>query len=130
MALGWPVDNVLAEMRDIGVYREGVGVWDEQVEYYLLRYKIACRQILNEANTALACGHYLASIPSLNFVGKCHTVLVHATEDFVKVYDPNNGREDKKFYDFDSFEHLPVTYFTFLNDFRNIDRYGKVRDAD
>lgn len=49
------------------------------------------------------CGLYLVSVPSLNVEGVNHRVVVSVRETDVICYDPQKGREGKKYYSSDSF---------------------------
>jgi hypothetical protein len=43
---------------------------------------------------------YLATVPSLNVLGDNHRIVVKTVDNgVIKVYDPNKGREGKKYYD-------------------------------
>lgn len=44
------------------------------------------------------CGVYLVGTCSLNLPGKMHCVVVEASSDGYRVYDPNKGRQGKDFY--------------------------------
>jgi len=55
------------------------------------------------ANQFPVCGIYLVSVPSLNVDGVNHRVVVVVGESDVICYDPQAGREGKKFYSRDSF---------------------------
>lgn len=50
--------------------------------------------------TMLWDGHYVATVPSLNFEGGAHCVILgfSAVTGELKVFDPNTGRPGKKFY--------------------------------
>lgn len=56
------------------------------------------------ANQFPLCGVYLVSVPSLNVAGANHRVVVTVGEADVVCYDPQNGREGKKFYSMDAFQ--------------------------
>jgi len=43
-------------------------------------------------------GHYLASVPSLNFEGGGHYIIVRKDDFGMTIFDPNMGRPGRKFY--------------------------------
>lgn len=49
---------------------------------------------------------YIATVPSLNTVAGTHSIVIDATDNFT-VYDPNMGREGKKFYWYPELDGCP-----------------------
>ena len=48
---------------------------------------------------------YLATVPSLNLIGDNHIIVITTIKNgLIKVFDPNKGREGKKYYDSKSFK--------------------------
>lgn len=43
-------------------------------------------------------GYYMATVPSLNMEGESHVVIIYFSDFVERIYDPNEGREGKKFY--------------------------------
>lgn len=41
---------------------------------------------------------YLATVPSLNIEGGLHHILIDLSGDKIRVLDPNNGKEGKRYY--------------------------------
>ena len=43
-------------------------------------------------------GYNMIVVPSLNIIGDNHMIVVHTSDGGKLVFDPNQGRKDKKFY--------------------------------
>lgn len=88
MLLGVPVEEVLKVF-------PGDGMSTRELYDALDR----CRFLWNAFifGTLVCDGVYLMTVPSLNFEGGGHTILVEQAQRLI-VYDPNRGREGKKFY--------------------------------
>lgn len=114
MALNKPVDKVLSEMDKLGI-DTSTGVSSEAEAWYLMTKRIVTDRFMNRG-LGLAEGHYLFTVNSLNIVGLSHCVFVHIRDLEVCVYDPNNRKKDKKFYDFDDFNAMPAETITMLTD--------------
>ena len=41
---------------------------------------------------------YIATVPSLNNIGGTHSIVIDLRHDEMEVFDPQNGRLDRKFY--------------------------------
>jgi len=52
-------------------------------------------------------GHYIAMVPSLNNEGGTHYVVIRRDENGETVFDPNRGREGKKWYGEDG---VPISF--------------------
>lgn len=122
MALGLPVIVVINEMKQHGLYRDGTGCHEWQVQLYLMIYNIGTSCILNQEGFSLNYGLYLASVNSLNHIKKNHSILVRVYDNeegrtCVSIYDPNNGREGKEFYGIDDWESCQIQNVTYLNDY-------------
>ena len=115
MALDIPVDKVLKEMADLGL-DVSKGTNDFYIMKYLVRHNIAVETFMNRG-LGLGDGHYFFNVNSLNRMGLNHCVFVYIKNLEPKVYDPNNGKEGKKFYDIDDFTSMPSSRISRLIDF-------------
>lgn len=82
----------------------------EQVHAKYRTGNTSLRELMNELdipftsfdtcdNVALAdVGAYLVSVPSLNFQGGVHQLIIEVTEDDYFVIDPVKGRDDRLYY--------------------------------
>lgn len=92
MLLGAPVEKVLQAFP--GVPPEG-GMRQQDLFVALDRCGFEWNAFM--FGTIICQGFYLASVPSLNFEGGAHTVLLEYAQRLV-VHDPNRGRAGKRFY--------------------------------
>lgn len=88
MLLGVPADDVLKVF-------PGEGMSTRELYDALDRCKFVWNAFI--FGTLVSDGFYLMAVPSLNFEGGGHTILVEQAQRLV-VYDPNRGRDGKKFY--------------------------------
>ncbi len=92
MLLGVPVSEVIAIYGDGGM---------SNIEIHLALKQ--CRFVWNALvyPDLLWAGYYLVSTPSLNIPGGMHCVILESEEGdgIPKVYDPNNGKDGKRFYE-------------------------------
>lgn len=89
MILGHPVEDVLKIFGRIGCSTRDM--------YYALdRCAVWWNAFLFE-HTVLH-GHYIAMVPSLNNEAGSHYVVIRRDDDGETVFDPNRGRDGKRFY--------------------------------
>jgi hypothetical protein len=93
MIIDCPAASVIAELHQ--PYRDGDLTLREMLEHlgvkYTAFYSLDCPPLADE-------GVYLCTAPSLNIEGGNHQILIEVTDDGYFVFDPVNGREDRKFY--------------------------------
>ena len=94
MILSRPAEKVREEIH--AAYREGGISLGEVLDSYgvpFTEFKTAGRNNIDKP------GIWFVAVPSLNIVGIMHQVLVeYLPNESWAVFDPNEGREDKKFY--------------------------------
>lgn len=91
MIAGVSIERVLKITEDIGEPPFS----EETSMIGLTQLKVLPRRQLE--NQILHGRIYIADVPSLNFLGTMHAVVLDF-RDIFEVYDPQNGREGKKFY--------------------------------
>jgi len=93
MIVGRPSSEVIDELHN--PYREGDLTLREMLEYLGIQYtaffSVDCPPLAVE-------GVYLCTSPSLNIEAGNHQILIEVTDDGYFVYDPVQGREDRKYY--------------------------------
>ena len=93
MIVGRPADEVIAELHK--PYRDGDLTLREMLEYLGIQYtaffSVDCPPLADE-------GVYLCTSPSLNIEAGNHQILIEVTDDGYFVFDPVQGREDRKYY--------------------------------
>lgn len=93
MLSGRPVDEVIAIVHER--YRAfGLSLREMMTE---LGIEFQSFDTCDDNNLGLV-GAYLVHVPSLNFVGGNHQILIEITEDDYYVIDPVQGRADRKYY--------------------------------
>lgn len=88
MLMGVPVEDVIKAF-------PGDGMTWRELMFALDRCFMTWNAFL--FGTLVCEGYYLVSVPSLNFEGGAHTIILFQAQRLV-VFDPNRGREGKKFY--------------------------------
>ena len=89
MILGVPVADVVKVFGRIGCSTR-------ELYYALDRCALWWNALLYEY--PMLHGHYIAMVPSLNIEAGTHYVVIRRDENGETVFDPNRGREGKKFY--------------------------------
>lgn len=95
MVLGTKVDQVIAEFHEDWVNRES------DPARYLAAKGVAHAINCDPYDNCLNWGKlYLITVPSVNMQSSLHHILVDLRrgEDDVRVYDPNQGKQDKSYY--------------------------------
>lgn len=92
------------------------GIADLERNWILSKFGILTSEFQNISGVSVCAGSYIATVPSLNFPGKLHSVFVYANPESIQLLDPQNGRGEKKYYERDSFFTAPITGFTRLFD--------------
>lgn len=92
MISGFKLEDVLHIMEDIRKppYSE------HETMIGLVRLKVLPIQILGRVLKPFHL--YMAMVPSLNAIGVIHAIVIDVRDGNLKVFDPQNGRTDKKFY--------------------------------
>ncbi len=120
MAFGIPVDTVLSELATLGVSIKK-GMTDRMTSYYLMTKGVNSAPVFCGNSLGIIPGHYLASVPSLNFAGVCHSVFVHYnSEGEIRIYDPNNGRVNRKYWDIGDWGDMSISSFLHLEDYSDL----------
>jgi len=93
MLMGRPVEEVVEEFH----HSHFTGLLT--ITEYLHRNFITCSQMIAEPQTLLVGKAYLLAVPSLNYPGLNHCIIL-IIDDWNNefIFDPNQGREGKKHY--------------------------------
>ena len=99
MLLDIPVETVIEEFHDLYV--------DNQMnaDEYLELKGMSAYPLLSTYRQVLPGNTYLICAPSLNLEGATHEIIMDFRTEF-RVYDPNMGREGKKYYVWKNGENL------------------------
>lgn len=92
MILGIPVEEVIEEFHEDFFNR------DINVSEYLTMKGVRNKQLLALNDDIYTGRIYLLTVPSLNFPGLMHYMLMEVHENYYTLHDPNWGREGKKHY--------------------------------
>lgn len=89
MLLGVPVADVISVFGGEGMTRREMYHAMERCRFWwnALLFEYTCLH-----------GHYIAIVPSLNFEAEGHYVIILKDENGETVFDPNRGREGKRWY--------------------------------
>ena len=116
MAMDMEVDTVIKHCEDLGIDLTN-GMNDTVTRYVLMTLNIASYPFIAGDGVGILPGLFLASVPSRNFKGRTHSVLVHFSEGMIRVLDPNNERPNYLYWDEDSFGEIGISSFLRLDDF-------------
>lgn len=95
MVLGLPVEQIVEEWHQRFFDVETTGDWfDDALDFYGVEYSYPKRGDNIVPWQSLT----FAVVPSLNIQGTLHQILIHTSATDCTIYDPNNGREGKKYY--------------------------------
>lgn len=93
MIVGRPAKEIIEEMHQ--PYRDGDLTLRQMLERlgveYTAFFSLDCPPLADE-------GVYLCTSPSLNIEGGNHQILIEVTDSGYFVFDPVQGREDRKYY--------------------------------
>lgn len=93
MIVGRPAQEVIEQMHK--PYRDGDLTLRQMLERlgveYTAFFSLDCPPLADE-------GVYLCTSPSLNIEGGNHQILIEVTDEGYFVFDPVQGREDRKYY--------------------------------
>lgn len=92
MIINEPVEKVIEE------FHKDFFCHETSPSEYLTQKLIRNRQLL-ACDLNIFAGHtYLTTVPSLNYPGLNHYILIQQRRDHYNVFDPNMGRAGKKYY--------------------------------
>jgi len=93
MVAGLEVKEVINRLTD-SQKKNGVSLYEEQL--LLSKLGIEWNQFIYPKIVSF--GFYLITVPSLNFDGLLHRIVIESAPSGITVYDPNKGRDGAKYY--------------------------------
>jgi len=91
MLLGEPVEKVIAHAGDQGM---------STLETYAFLQKCGFTWNAMLLPSLIWDGFYIITVPSLNIDARNHAILMEVEGGTVKAYDPNNGKQAKRYYNY------------------------------
>lgn len=102
MLLNEPVDKIHKEFND---KYHSYDIWPDD---FLMGSGLKVSEVSMKHEAKLGEGVYLVSVPSLNIVAGTHQIIFDYRGNKFKLYDPNKGRVNKKYYIFHNYDNTPL----------------------